>query len=430
MNIKSKLGLLSIAFVAVLGVTAVFTGAKNNNLVNADENYRIVLNADNTPTIDENKMALEATSRYVTLMYQDVEEAENAHIALLPGGLIANGGRGDHRFSGVKNITVVTDGIINLYGMHPAGKFDLLHTFTSEAPVYEKAINYYNLAFANADIIFDVGMDEPEITDHETKAVVTSLVIEYSCVDTSSITFGGTVVSAAGPVSGATVSITGTDLTAVTGADGKYVFENVFVPTFDFEVVATCPAYFEARATVNSLVTTKDLELIRHPYSDGNFISADHKARPFFTRSTTALIFDILDTAGLTADREYSIFITLDGNNDTSRVGSKVLEIKFKTDMWIDVWDYSINGFVSKPGVALSFNEGKTNARVTIPYNYINGINGYNIEPTEKVGVTFGAWVHSTSVWEGWKEGAWYADPLNPSLYLKIDANNGEHVNW
>lgn len=429
MNKKTKLGLLSAVFVAVLSVTAVFAGPKNNNLVHADENYHIVLNADNTPTIDENNMTTEATSRYVNLRYIDVAEAENAHVALLPGGIIANEGLGDHRFSGVKKITVVTDGTINLYGIHPTGSYDLLHTFTSEAPVYEKAINYFNLTFANADITFD-GNSELDIIDHETNAVVTSLVIEYSCVDTSSITFGGTVISAAGPVSGATVSITGTDLKAVTGADGKYVFENVFVPTFDFEVVATCPAYFEARATVNSLVTTKDLELIRHPYSDGNFISADHKARPFFTRSTTALIFDIVDTAGLTSDRQYSIFITLDGNNDESRDGSKVLEFKFENN-WIGVWDYSIAGWVTwKPDVALSYNADKTSARVTVTYDYINGINGYDIEPTEKVGVSFGAYVTSTGVWEGWKEGAWYADPLNPSVYLKIDANNGEHVAW
>ena len=285
--------------------------------------------------------------------------------------------------------------------------------------------------FANADITFNAGDEYPSVVPHENEAKVVSATIEYSCVDTRFITLSGKIISAAGFVSGATVSIPGTNLTAVSGADGEYVFENVFVPTFEFELVAECDTYFASRVTVNSLTTEQNLELIKHPYSSGNFISADHKAVPFFTRNTSGLIFDIQDLAGLTADREYSIFITLNGNVDTNRAGSYVLEFRFNTNNWIGVWNYKTATWATwTPDVALSYNAGKTNARVTVTYNYINGIEGYSIAPQDRVGVSFGAWVTTTSTWEGWKEGGWYADPLNPSVYLKVDANNVEYVNW
>ena len=431
MNKKTKIGLFTSALVGVLALTAALNVNKGKDLAEAEENYQIILNADNTPTIIENN-ALEVVSRHVEMVYQNVSEAEDAHVALLPGGIIANNGQDYHYFSGVKSISVVTDGEINLYGQNPkAGSLDLLHTFTAETPIFDKAINYGNLMFVNADITFNAGDEYPSVVEHENTAKVVSATIEYSCVDTRFVSLSGKIVSAAGFVSGATVSIPGTNLTAVSGADGEYVFENVFVPTFEFELVAECDTYFATRVTVNSLTTVQNLELIKHPYSSGNFISADHKAVPFFTRSTSGLIFDIQDLAGLTADREYSIFITLNGNVDTNRAGSYVLEFRFNTNNWIGVWNYKTATWVTwTPDVALSYNADKTSARVTITYSYINGIEGYSIAPQDRVGVTFGAWVTTTLTWEGWKEGGWYADPLNPSVYLKVDANNVEYVNW
>ncbi len=54
---------------------------------------------------------------------------------------------------------------------------------------------------------------------------------------------GGTVTNGAGPVAGATVEVWGTDLSAVTGANGRYVITGIPVASPRYVLIASHPAY-------------------------------------------------------------------------------------------------------------------------------------------------------------------------------------------
>ncbi len=242
-------------------------------------------------------------------------------------------------------------------------------------------------------------------------------------------TITGTVKNVVdGTIEGALVLVEGTDLSAITGADGSFSIAGVPVDG-TVNLIVSKIGYGESKSMVDSslLVENAISELgdinLNLPYAvTENFgLKSDSFADSVLQISRGLTGVEMLLTGSRQLHGHIEIYVDTKECADHRDNDANMWCFNLNDDGTISVNNYAAEGAGSAMGLTYILHKNDStgySATFLIPYSYLG------IEPLEVFGISLGQWSTTANDWDGWGFAGQFVAPETPETLIRLSAIN------
>jgi hypothetical protein len=249
-----------------------------------------------------------------------------------------------------------------------------------------------------------------------------------------------------GAVSGASVSIEGTDFTTVTGSDGSYRFDAISKVALPYVVTVKHDGYMAMSKTISDAQATADFDLRMSEVSTGVFATALSNFIGYITKDSQGFYFRFESTTPFQyeagKEEKVQLFVNPGPTSETSRAGGHVAEFALTSNgSIVVVFNYKTNSAVGtiKWGDEVQYTNDTTSTKTTLnlffKYSIFNDYFGadWAIDAESRIGISLGEWsdFNSATPWAGWDRsdilgynGLAFVHPEIPKDYVRVDYDN------